>query len=67
MFAETVHTIYKSLPDAERERFMVMMQKEMQAREKPKKKVRVSNVPTVEEYIDIAYAVMNRRKTSIKQ
>lgn len=68
MFAETAHTIYKSLPDAERERFIAMMQKDLQAKVKPeKKKIRASNVKTKEEYLDIAFRILTSRKKSINQ
>lgn len=66
MFAETAHTVYLSLPEEERERFIAMLQKDLQTQGKPKKKkIRNSNVKTKEEYLDIVYRILTERKQSI--
>ncbi|WP_445721980.1 hypothetical protein [Flavobacterium sp.] len=61
MFAETVYTIYKSLPEAEKTRFIAMLQKELKVKEKPRKK-KTSDVKSKEEYLDIVYRILSNRK-----
>lgn len=62
MFAETVHTIYMSLPDQERQRFIGMLQQELQQVDKPKKVKKSTPVKSKDEYIDIALRAMSSRK-----
>jgi len=61
MFAETVHTIYMSLPPSEQLRFLSMVNAPM--KEKKQQKIKKhNNVPSKEQYLDMALKVLNARK-----
>ena len=60
MFAETVHTIFLSLPPSEQNRFLSMVHAPV--REKKQKVRTLNKVPSKEQYLDMALKVLNARK-----
>lgn len=60
MFAETVHTIYLSLPPSEQDRFLSMVHAPV--REKKQKVRKINKVPSKEQYLDMVIKVLNARR-----
>ena len=64
MYAETVYTVFSSLSQVEKERFIDIIQQEIKALQQPSKpkKEKKSRVKSKEEYMDIALQLMSSRK-----
>ncbi|MBF04967.1 MAG: hypothetical protein CMP76_16935 [Flavobacterium sp.] len=64
MYAETVYTVFNSLSQVEKERFIDIIQQEIKALQQPSKpkKEKKSRVKSKEEYMDIALQLMSSRK-----
>lgn len=64
MYAETVYTVFNSLSQVEKERFIDIIQQEIKALHRPSKpkKEKKSRVKSKEEYMDIALQLMSSRK-----
>lgn len=58
MFAETVHTIFLSLPESEQKRFLGMVSK---LEKKPKQKAIKNNPFSKERCLDIAASLMKKK------
>lgn len=58
MFAETVHTIFLSLPESEQRRFLVMVSK---SEHQPKPKAKSNNKYSKEICLNIAAGLMKKR------
>jgi hypothetical protein len=61
MFAETVHTIFLSLPDSEQRRFLSMVSKSEQ---RPKPKAKSNDKYSKERCLDIAAALMKKKRAA---
>ena len=64
MYAETVYTVFNSLSQVEKERFIDIIQQEIKALQQPSKpkKEKKSRVKSKEEYMDVALQLMSSRK-----
>jgi hypothetical protein len=60
MFAETVYSVYNSLSQIEKDRFIDIIQKEAQPKKVKQKKE--SKVKSKEEYLDIALKNMSSKQ-----
>lgn len=61
MFAETVHTIFLSLPESEQKRFLGMVSK---LEKKPKPKAKKNNPFSKDKCLDIAAGLMKKKVAS---